>query len=87
MAAPQIFGAGVLAGCVALLVSHLGQDALEQQSVREMTTHLMGVQRAYAVSMAATSRAAQQQEQREWSTIGESIHQPESVIGAYASSQ
>ena len=44
------------------VVQHVTKDAQEQQSIREITAHLMGVKRAYADTVAAMTRAAHRQE-------------------------
>ena len=62
MSAPGVLGASVLAGCGVLLVQHIRKDAQEQQNIREMTAHLMGVKRACADTVAALTRAAHRQE-------------------------
>ena len=62
MSAPGVLGASVLAGCGVLLVQHVRKDAQEQQNIREMTAHLMGVKRAYADTVAAMTRAAHRQD-------------------------
>ena len=62
MSASGVLGASVLAGCGVLLVQHVRKDAQEQQNIREMTAHLMGVKRAYADTVAAMARAAHRQE-------------------------
>ena len=62
MSALGVLGASVLAGCGVLLVQHVRKDAQEQQNIREMTAHFMGVKRAYADTAVALTRAAHRQE-------------------------
>ena len=85
MAAPKVFGAGLLAGCGVLLVQQVRHEAQEQQNIREMTEHLMAVKQAYARAMAAMSRAVQKKEQQLLSmrAAGEP-QQTDPALGAHA---
>ena len=64
MAAPASLGVGAVAGCGLAFAQHIWTDAREQQSVREMTAHLMSVKRSYANTVAALGAAARREEQR-----------------------
>lgn len=64
MSASKVFGASVLAGGGLYLFQHVMQDAQEQQNVREMTSHLLSIKRAYAETVTAMASAAYRQEQR-----------------------
>ena len=87
MAAPTMFGAGLLAGCGVLLVQQVRQDAQEEENIRQMTARFMAIQRAYNISVQALSQAAHKQEERLLGTFAEQPQQAVSARGAFARMQ